>query len=128
MYPHFPVAGYPLLIDNHLPRSRVRQMIQYISDGEFLDRQLTQQVTMQAVTYNPDTKNFGYTKLTFNWGGDGFVTLKMSAMGLPAVDYTSYITNRQYGLFVPDWFMVVLAVVYIFMTLTDVLRSSFHQV
>lgn len=102
-------------------------MLQYLADGEYLDRQLTSDVIVQAATYNPDTHTFGYGKLTFTFGGDGFVTMKSWVMGLPAVDYSGYINTRQYGLFIPDWFVVVLAVVYVCLTMSDIIRSYFHQ-
>ena len=119
--------GYPLMLDNHIPRSRLSQMLQYISDGEYIDHQITSKVTMQAVVYNPDTRNFGYTKATLNWGGDGIIKLSVWSIGLPAVDYSAYITTRQYGKFLPDWAVVVLAVVYVLLTVSDIIRSSFSQ-
>ena len=102
-------------------------MLTYMDDGEFLDRQLSNELTLQAVTYNPSLRCFGYAKATFTWGGDGFIKMKVWAMGLPAIDYSGYINSRQYGMFVPDWFVVVLAVLYILMMLVDIVRSSFHQ-
>ena len=119
--------GYPLLMDNHVPRDRLKQMLQYMADGDYLDRQLTSTLTLQAVSYNPDTRNFGYAKATFDWGGDGIVKHSLWAMGLPAVDYSTYIATRQYGMFLPDWAVVILAVVYVFLTVADIIRSSFSQ-
>ena len=98
-----------------------------MADGEFLDLRLTNTFMLQVATYNPNTHTFGCGKLTFTFGEDGFVKMKSWIVGLPAVDYSGYITTRQYVLFLPDWFVVVLAVVYFFLTVSDIIKSSFHQ-
>lgn len=119
--------GYPLVMHNRLSRSRLGQLMQYLQDGQYLDRHLTRQLSVELVTFNSDTRTFGYARMVFDWAGDGIISLSTYVQGLPAVDYSQYIDTRQYGLFVPDWFVVVLAVLYIVLTTVDVYKSFRSQ-
>jgi hypothetical protein len=62
-----------------------------------------------------------------SWGGSGFITLNVTVMGLPAIDYNAYIQTRQYQYFLPDWAVVVLALVYVLLTLIDLFNASRSQ-
>ncbi len=80
-----PVAAHALV---HACVLACAQMLTYLNNGSFLHRQLTDRVTADLLTYNPDLLVFGLWRGAFTWARDGFITLKHQFHALPAIDYT----------------------------------------
>ncbi|KAJ9529614.1 hypothetical protein QJQ45_014372 [Haematococcus lacustris] len=113
--------GYPVYIAAGLPRARVQQMLSYLSDGQYLNKELTRTMTASAVIYNPDLRVFGLWEGQFSW--ESVITLKQSFKALPAIDYSRYIASQQYWRFIPDWIMILFTIGYVLGAVYDIGRS-----
>lgn len=65
--------GYPVLLPVELSELRAAEALQYLLDGNFLDRKTSKALTAELLTYNADLKLFGYSQLTFTWQKDGTI-------------------------------------------------------
>jgi hypothetical protein len=65
-------SGFPVLLPNRLSQQRAATVMQYLLDGNYLDRS-TRQLTAEAMTYNADLGVLGYTRATFTWQADGAI-------------------------------------------------------
>eukprot|EP00798_Chlamydomonas_sp_ICE-L_P006161 gene6161-2774_t len=121
-------VSYPLVFDTHLPNHRAQELLQFLRDGSFLNNRLTKELSAQILTFNPDTKIIGYWKATFKWASSsGFITVTNKFQGLPAIDYSNYINSQQYGLFLTDWIIIILTIIYLLLTGLDMHHSLRHQ-
>jgi hypothetical protein len=62
-----------VLLPNRLSRARSAALMQYLLDGNFLDRS-SRRLTAELLTYNADLRVLGYTSATFDWQSDGSIT------------------------------------------------------
>ncbi len=67
----YPV-GFPVLLVNRLSQHRSADVLQFLMDGNFLDKR-TKGMTAELLTYNSDLRVLGYVKLSFEWKVDGTV-------------------------------------------------------
>lgn len=51
------------------------QLLTYVKEGDYLNRQLTDFMTAEALVFNPTLLVFGYWRGTFTWAQDSFITL-----------------------------------------------------
>ncbi len=51
------------------------QLLSYVTEGGYLNRDLTSYMTAELLTFNPTLLVFGYWRGTFTWAQDGFITL-----------------------------------------------------
>lgn len=65
-------SGFPVLLPNSLSQQRSTALLQYLLDGNYLDKQ-TRQLTAEVVTYNAGLRVLGYTRAAFDWQGDGAI-------------------------------------------------------
>lgn len=65
-------SGFPVLLPNRLSQQRSTAVMQYLLDGNYLDRN-TRQLVAEALTYNADLHVLGYTRATFDWQADGAI-------------------------------------------------------
>lgn len=116
-------GGYPIVIDPRVSQKRIKQMLVFLRDGQYLSAILTKSVSAQIVTFNPNTKVIGYFKLDLTWGEQGVISGKATFQGLPAVTYKGEIRNDEVLQFVPELFVVLFVVGYMAMTASDVYNS-----
>lgn len=64
--------GFPVLLPNRLSQQRSTAVLQYLLDGNYLDKH-TRQLTAEAMTYNAELAVLGYTRATFDWQEDGAI-------------------------------------------------------
>eukprot|EP00955_Chlamydomonas_euryale_P108267 365833-Chlamydomonas_euryale.AAC.3 len=114
--------GYPLVLDSHLPRDRLLDLLTYLADGMFLDRGLSKTLTVRFATFNADARAFGFGQASFVWERVG-VHMYSEVRSVPAVDYSGYIAAGNYGAFVADWIVIGLVVFYAILTTVNVLKS-----
>ncbi|GLC65051.1 hypothetical protein PLESTF_000241400 [Pleodorina starrii] len=88
-YSYFPkrlqgyLDGFPVLMPNSLTDRRVRQLLTYLQDSNFLDR-YTRRLTVEMLAFSTELKAFGHVVMTFTWAQDGSVNLGFRFSGLPA--------------------------------------------
>lgn len=70
-------SGFPVLLPNRLSQQRSTAVMQYLLDGNYLDKS-TRQLTAEMLTYNADLQVLGYTRATFDWQRDGAIKGKHS--------------------------------------------------
>ncbi|GLC65061.1 hypothetical protein PLESTF_000242400 [Pleodorina starrii] len=61
--------GFPVLLPNHLTEQRLRQMISYLKDSNFLDS-YTRRLTAEVLALSTELKVFGHMVMTFTWARD----------------------------------------------------------
>jgi hypothetical protein len=61
-----------VLLPNRLSQQRSTVVLQYLLDGNYLDKH-TRQLTAEAMTYNAELAVLGYTRATFDWQEDGAI-------------------------------------------------------
>eukprot|EP00775_Hariotina_reticulata_P011535 gene11535-11678_t len=77
--------GYPVLLPVELSELRAGEALQYLQDGNYLDRKTSKALTAELLTYNADLKLFGYSQLTFIWQKDGTIAGEVYVRALPTV-------------------------------------------
>lgn len=65
-------SGFPILIPTRTSRQRSAAALQYLLDGNYLDRK-SKRLTAELLTYNADLRVMGYTQLSFDWQKDGTI-------------------------------------------------------
>ncbi|GFH17039.1 PKD_channel domain-containing protein [Haematococcus lacustris] len=65
--------GYPVLVDTASSMQRSAELLAMLQDGGFLDKQLTQSLTAQMVSFNPAAAVFGYWTCVLDWRPDGSI-------------------------------------------------------
>lgn len=65
-------SGFPVLLSNRLSKQSSTALLQYLLDGNYLDKD-TRQLTAEVVTYNAGLHVLGYTRATFDWQADGAI-------------------------------------------------------
>lgn len=123
-FQHEPVEGYadgyPILIDPRVSAKRIKQILLYLRDGQYLSAKLTKSVSLQLVTFNPNLKVMGYWRLDLNWAEQGTISGTAMYQGLPAVTYRGEIRGDEALQFVPELFVVMFVVAHVAMTAWDV--------
>lgn len=71
-------AGFPVLMVNRLSSIRSARLLQYLIDGNYLDKR-TKQLVAELLTYNPDLHVLAYSKMTFDWLSDGSIAGQLGA-------------------------------------------------
>lgn len=61
-----------MLLPNRLSQQRSAAALQYLLDGNYLDKQ-TRHLTAELLAYNADLKVMGYTTARFDWQPDGSI-------------------------------------------------------
>ncbi len=77
-------SGFPMLLPNRLSQQRSTAVMQYLLDGNYLDKH-TRRLTAEAMTYNSELKVLGYTRATFDWQEDGAIKGKPRAPRQPVL-------------------------------------------
>jgi hypothetical protein len=72
-------AGFPVLLPTHLSRASSAAALQYLLDGNYLDKQ-SKQLTAELLTYNADLRVMGYGEITFAWQQDGSISGRQEHM------------------------------------------------
>lgn len=90
-------AGFPVLLPNRLSQQRSTAVLQYLLDGNYLDRDI-RQLTAEAVTYNADLQVLGYIRATFDWQADGAIK---GAQGCMAGRMTRLLVPHSNTVYVP---------------------------
>mmetsp|Transcript_8258 Transcript_8258/g.24923 ORF Transcript_8258/g.24923 Transcript_8258/m.24923 type:complete len:2121 (-) Transcript_8258:1576-7938(-) len=119
--------GYPVLFDTHVSEKRMLQLLSYVQDGGLLSSQLTDSMTMQMVTYNPEAVVFGYFAATFKWVESGVITMTHRLMALPAVEYSQVVSTFKAETLLPDVFLMLLVITYAVVVGVDVTESLAAQ-
>jgi hypothetical protein len=65
--------GFPVLLPVKLSQHRSAAALQYLLDGNYLDKSKSKALTAELLTYNADLRVLGYSKLTFTWQQNGAV-------------------------------------------------------
>lgn len=65
-------AGFPVLLPNRLSQQRSATVMQYLLDGNYLDRS-TRRSTAELLTFNAELHVLGYTSASFEWQPDGAI-------------------------------------------------------
>ncbi|KAG1656783.1 hypothetical protein FOA52_007831 [Chlamydomonas sp. UWO 241] len=87
--------GYPMLFGAHVSQKCIVELVHYVQDGGMLSSQLTDRMTLQMVTYNPEAVVFGYFSATFRWIDAGVISMTSKLMALPAVEYSHVVSSWQ---------------------------------
>jgi hypothetical protein len=74
-------AGFPVLLPTQLSRATSAAALQYLLDGNYLDKQ-SKQLTAELLTYNADLRVIGYAHMTFAWQRDGSISGVPASAGL----------------------------------------------
>ncbi|GLC42760.1 hypothetical protein PLESTM_001376800, partial [Pleodorina starrii] len=86
--------GFPVLLPNHLTEQRLRQMISYLKDSNFLDS-YTRRLTAEVLALSTELKVFGHMVMTFTWARDGSVKLVFRFTGQPALTYLRSLADAE---------------------------------
>lgn len=62
-----------MLLPVKLSQPRSAAALQYLLDGNYLDKSKSKALTAELLTYNADLRVLGYSKLTFTWQQNGAV-------------------------------------------------------
>ena len=62
-------------------------MLQYLRDGDYLDRRYTDSLSIELLSYNAELHVLGYLNVGLEWGADGSIQGVLVCMGMPALDY-----------------------------------------
>jgi hypothetical protein len=74
-------AGFPVLLPTQLSRATSAAALQYLLDGNYLDKQ-SEQLTAELLTYNADLRVMGYAHMTFAWQRDGSISGVTASTGI----------------------------------------------
>ncbi|EFJ47854.1 hypothetical protein VOLCADRAFT_91478 [Volvox carteri f. nagariensis] len=90
LYFHRPLQGlpdgFPVLLPNSLREERMRDVLTYLKDSNFLDR-FTRSLIAELLVFSSELRVFGHMTLQFTWSYDGRVHMNYSISGLPALTY-----------------------------------------
>eukprot|EP00879_Flechtneria_rotunda_P033490 GHRR01037098.1.p2 GENE.GHRR01037098.1~~GHRR01037098.1.p2 ORF type:complete len:104 (-),score=40.98 GHRR01037098.1:27-338(-) len=64
--------GFPVLLPNKLFQARSASALQYLIDGNYLDKK-SKRMAAELLTFNADLQVLGYTQLIFDWKKDGAI-------------------------------------------------------
>lgn len=64
--------GFPVLLPTRLSQQRSAEALQYLLDGNYLDKQ-SKRLTAELLSYNADSRVVGYTQVSFAWQKDGSI-------------------------------------------------------
>jgi hypothetical protein len=70
-------AGFPVLLPTQLSQATSAAALQYLLDGNYLDKQ-SKQLAAELLTYNADLRVLGYAQMTFAWQRDGSISGALS--------------------------------------------------
>ncbi|KAG2444343.1 hypothetical protein HXX76_001099 [Chlamydomonas incerta] len=121
--------GYPVILDIGLSEQRVLQALQYLKDGSYLSPSATKSMLALLVTYNPDASVFGYSALRFTWRDNGVIGAEAQVLGLPAVNWAHSLHNFNDASqrVAPDILLLVLCLLYVGMSLSDIAQQIMAQ-
>ncbi|GIL59280.1 hypothetical protein Vafri_14181 [Volvox africanus] len=78
--------GFPVVLPSLLTEKRLKQMLTYLKDSNFLDR-YTRRLTAEMLMLSTELKVFGHVHFSFEWEYDGSIKLHFSFSGFPALAY-----------------------------------------
>lgn len=67
-------AGFPVLLPAAVSNDRVRQLVDFLMDGNYLDAAGSRQLTAELLSFNPNLRVLGYLQLQFAWQAHGAIT------------------------------------------------------
>ncbi|WIA22838.1 hypothetical protein OEZ86_009786 [Tetradesmus obliquus] len=76
--------GFPVLLPLQLSQARSAAALQYLADGNYLDRQ-SGGLRASLLAYNADLRILGLARLDFSWRDDGSIQGVLAVQGLPAL-------------------------------------------
>ncbi|KAK9816624.1 hypothetical protein WJX72_002981 [[Myrmecia] bisecta] len=75
-------TGFPIVLTTRTSAARAQTLLQYLQYGRYLDAS-SLGMTAQVLTYNSDSRVFGYVRIDFYWGAQGSVQTKFEVDALP---------------------------------------------
>jgi hypothetical protein len=79
--------GFPVLLPLQLSQARSAAVLQYLLDGNYLDKQ-SAGLSAQLLVYNADLRILGHVKIDFQWRDDGSIKGKRKlSRGVPCTQH-----------------------------------------
>ena len=69
-----PIGGFPIVIPVVATQSRIPTLLASLKDGVYLNKHLTQTLTVQLATFNIELHTFATFSASFSWVGSGLIT------------------------------------------------------
>ena len=69
-----PSNGFPIVIPVCATQDRIPTLMLALQDGVYLNKHLTQTLTIQLATFNLDLNTFATFTASFSWVGGGLIT------------------------------------------------------
>jgi hypothetical protein len=70
--------GYPVLVSSTISEKRALETLQYIQYGGLLNREATDSLSLQMVTYDPIAIAFGLYQATLKWLKSGEIVMTLN--------------------------------------------------
>ena len=70
--------GYPVLVSSTISEKRALETLQYIQYGGLLNREATESLSLQMVTYDPIAIAFGLYQATLKWLKSGEIVMTLN--------------------------------------------------
>ena len=93
-----PIGGFPIVFPVVATQSRIPTLLASLVDGVYLNKHLTQTLTVQVATFNIELHTFATFNAEFSWVGSGLITgtFKVDAL-LYKPPYSLGRTDMQVG-------------------------------
>ncbi|KAK9817291.1 hypothetical protein WJX72_012291 [[Myrmecia] bisecta] len=82
------IAGTPVVVQTELSADGATRLLHYLQDANFLDK-YTATLAMRLLTYNSNSRLFGYARVDLTWLGAGQVQVASYFSALPQLDYNT---------------------------------------
>jgi hypothetical protein len=70
-----------VLLPVELSELRAAEALQYLLDGNYLDKKKSKGLTAELLTYNADLSVLAYSQITFKWKKDGAIAGELNKIG-----------------------------------------------